>query len=153
MKEGTTVNKPTDKEEVTNAVSYLQERFRKLAVQYNNEYLGETCRLDLHLAERLTDYTTRCYDELERNLKNKEVPDPTSYFTQTGYAIHAGKTKNRKLIARVKSDYLYNSRKLFLDFQETSLHMQRDVLREADKQSDDLPFQDDIFEDFDDFSQ
>ena len=26
-------------------------------------------------------------------------------------------------------------------------------LREADKQSDDLPFQDDIFEDFDDFSQ
>ncbi|HIA06456.1 MAG TPA: hypothetical protein EYN71_07120 [Flavobacteriales bacterium] len=131
MKEGTAVNKPTDKEEVTNAVSYLKERFRKLAVQYNNEYLGETCRLDLHLAERLTDYTTRCYDELERNLKNKEVPDPTSYFTQTGYAIHAGKTKNRKLIARVKSDYLYNSRKLFLDFQETSLHMQRDVLKEG----------------------
>ena len=131
MKEGTTVNIPTDKEEVTNAVSYLQERFRKLAVQYNNEYLGETCRLDSHLAERLTDYTSRCYDELERNLKNKEVPDPTSYFTKTGYAIHAGKTKNRKLIARVKSDYLYNSRKLFLDFQETSLHMQRDVLKEG----------------------
>ena len=131
MKEGTTVNKPTDKEEVTNAISYLKERFRKLAVQYNNEYLGETCRLDSHLAERLTDHTTRCYDELERNLKNKEVPDPTSYFTQTGYAIHAGKTKNRKLIARVKSDFLYNSRKLFLDFQETSLHMQRDVLKEG----------------------
>jgi len=125
------VNKPTDKEEVSNAVSYLKERFRKLAVQYNNEYLGEVCRLDAHLADRLTDYTTRCYDELERNLKNKEVPDPTSYFTQTGYAIHAGKTKNRKLISRVRSDYLYNSRKLFLDFQETSLHMQRDVLKEG----------------------
>ena len=128
---GATVNKPTDKEEVSNAVAYLKERFRKLAVQYNNEYLGEVCRLDVHLVDRLTDYTTRCYDELERNLKNKEVPDPTSYFTQTGYAIHAGKTKNRKLISRVRSDYLYNSRKLFLNFQETSLLMQRDVLKEG----------------------
>ncbi|MBL4658412.1 MAG: hypothetical protein JKX73_10460, partial [Flavobacteriales bacterium] len=125
------INKPTDKEEVSNAVSYLNERFRKLAVQYNNEFLGEVCRLDEHLAGRLAEYTSRCYEELERNLKNKEVPDPSSYFTETGYAIHAGKTKNRKLISRVRSDYLYNSRKLFLDFQETSLHMQRDVLKEG----------------------
>ncbi|MBL4754933.1 MAG: hypothetical protein JKY52_15225 [Flavobacteriales bacterium] len=128
---GTTVKKTSDKEEVSNAVSYLKERFRKLAAQYNNEFLGEACRLDTYLSDRLSDYTSRCYDELERNLNNKEVPDPTSYFTQTGYAIHAGKTKNRKLISRVKSDYLYNSRKLFLDFQETSLHMQRDALKEG----------------------
>lgn len=131
QKLGTTINKPTDKEEVSNAVSYLKERFRKLTVQYNNEYVGELCRFDAHLADRLIDYTSRCFDELERNLKNKEDPDPNSYFTQTGYAIHAGKTKNRKLISRVRSDYLYNTRKLFLDFQETSLHMQRDVLKEG----------------------
>ena len=124
-------NKSSQKEEVANAVSYLTEGFRKLASQYNSDFLRELCRQDQYLSKKVADYTTRCYEELERNLQDKEMPDPSSYFTKTGYVMQAGKTKNRKLISKVKSDFLYNSRKLFLDFQETSLLLQRDILKDG----------------------
>jgi len=117
--------------EIVKAVNYLNERFKNLSAQFNNDYLSELVKIDNRLQHSLTELTKRCYVEFERNLQDKELPDPSSYFTQTGYVIQAGKSKNRKLIYKVKGDFFYQTRRRLADYKETSLTTQKELLQDA----------------------
>ncbi|HIA12954.1 MAG TPA: hypothetical protein EYN69_12920 [Flavobacteriales bacterium] len=124
-------NKETGKDDVAKAAAYLQERFKRLSSQFNNDYLHDVCKIDSLLNEAIEDLTKRSYTEFERNLQDKEKPDSSSYFTQTGYVIQAGKSKNRKLISRVKGDFFFHSRRRLVDFKETRLSAQKELLQDA----------------------
>lgn len=120
-----------NKDDVIKAVAYLNERFKSLASQFAQDFTAELFKTDEKLNNGFADLSAKSFTELRRNLQDKEDPDPSSYFTQTGYIIQGNKSKNRRLVSRVRGDYIFQSRRKLSDYKETALMSQKALLQDA----------------------
>lgn len=76
---------------------------------------------------------TMCYNEFEKNLQDREPPDPTSYFTQTGYMIGGNRSKSRRFLSKIKGDYFFHAKRKLGDYKEADLMKQKELLQDAQK--------------------
>ena len=123
----------SNQEDVGKAVTYLNERFKRLSTQFNNDFIGALYKTDQRLKDSFSEMVSLCYDELEKNLQDKELPDPTSYFTQTGYMIRGNQSKSRKLLAKIRGEYFFHAKRKLGEYKETELVKQKELLQDAQK--------------------
>ena len=77
-----------NKDDVVKAVAYLNERFKRLASQFAQDFTAELFKTDEKLKDGFADLSTKCFAELYRNLQEKEDPDPSkSTFNREGYGF------------------------------------------------------------------